>query len=308
MGMEMRSGLLAALVFMFASPGVDAASELRQPVVLLPREAKLSPGLSTFVSSTLPGPYIGGWMDKTRFIDFELKVEPGRYRLVARIIPQAGGYLSAKIDEAQAVRRSVSKIREAMYSPMEIKFGEIDIPKSGAHLRFLGDNISPPGLCLFFQAELVWVAPSTVAAKVKSPLLLAAEKEQAVKELDAAKSSQALLESLKGTTWTFFVMSNDFTGQAVPMVFSVDGRLSLFGGANKNYKALDGRTLDIFYGAPGAYSRLRFADDLRSFKADVEEGIRMPRSGRLQEVSGSPTGRTGQPRVGANPAASGVAK
>jgi hypothetical protein len=290
--MYCRFALMGIFMFIFALS--EAANETRAPIVLLPRDAKLSPGLMTFVSSTLPGPYVGGWMDKSRYVDYELKVEPGKYRLVVSLVPQGGGYLHAKIDDGQSVRRQVGKIRQAMYKPMEVKFGEIDIPKEGSHLRFTGDDIAMPGLCLFFQAELTWVAPLPVASKAKSPLQLAAEKEKAKKDAEAAKAGQALADNLKGTTWTLFVMSNDFSGQSVPMVFGLDGRLSLFGDPNKSYKVVDGRTVDIFYGAPRAFSRLRFADDMGSFKADLEEGIRQPRSGKLQQVLGAPVRKPGE--------------
>lgn len=273
----------------FAS--AQAANEVKQPIVLLPREARLSPGMTTFMSSTLPAPYVGGWMDKSRYIDFELKAEPGRYSLVVSIVPQGGGYLSAKVDDGQAVKRPVSKIREAMFKPIEVKFGEIDIPSMGSHLRFTGDNIALPGLCLFFQAKLTWVAPLPSSSKAKSPLQLAAEKEKAQKEAQAVMAAQALIDNLKGTTWTFYSMSDNFTGQTVPMVFGVDGKLRLYGNPDMTYKAVDGRTLDILYGAPGAFSRLRFADDMGSFKSDLEVGIRQPRSGRLQQVLGSPSSR-----------------
>ena len=291
--MNLRSFLLACFVIMVLCPIIHAAGEAKQPVVLLPREAKLSPGMTTFMSSTLPAPYVGGWMDKSRYIDYELKVEPGRYALVVSIVPQGGGYLSAKVDDGQAVKRPVAKIREAMFKPIEVKFGEVDIPGAGSHLRFTGDNISPPGLCLFFQAKLTWVATLPTASKAKSPLQLAAEKEKALKEAQAAKAAQELLDNLKGTTWTFYTMSSDFTGQTVPMVFGVDGKLRLYGNPDMAYKAVDGHTLDILYGAAGAYSRLRFADDMGSFKSDLEEGIRQPRSGRLQQALGSPSSRPG---------------
>jgi hypothetical protein len=273
-------------IFMFISALSEAANETRGPVVLLPREAKLSPGLMIFMSSTMPGPYVGGWMDKSRYVDYELKVEPGKYRLAVKLVPQGGGYLSAKIDEGQAIRRQVVRSRQPVYTPIEIKYGEVEIPNAGARLRFTGDNINQPGLALFFQAELTWVGPSTATSRVKSPLEQAAEKERAAKEALVAKSGDALADRLKGTTWSFYVMSGEFTGQSVPMVFGLDGSLNFFG-SNKNFKAIDGRTIDIFYGAPGAFSRLRFSDDLGSFKADPEQGIRQPRSGRLQNVLGA---------------------
>jgi hypothetical protein len=288
-------------ILMSVVSAAHAANDAKQPVVLLPREAKLSPGMTNFMSSTLPAPYVGGWMDKSKYIDYELKVEPGRYRLVASIVPQGGGYLQAKVDDGQNIRRQVAKLRQAMYKPIEIKFGEIDIPAQGSHLRFTGDDIAMPGLCLFFQAELTWVGPLPISSKAKSPLQLAAEKEKALKEALAAKAGQELLENLKGTTWTFYPMSDSFMGQTVPMVFGVDGKLRLFGNPDMAYKAVDGRTLDILYGAPGAFSRLRFADDMGSFKSDLAEGIRQPRSGRLQKALGSPSSRPGAAPSGGVP-------
>jgi hypothetical protein len=273
-------------IFMFISALSEAANETREPIVLVPRAAKLSPGLMIFMSSTMPGPYVGGWMDKNRYVDYELKVEPGRYRLVVKLVPQGGGYLSAKVDDGQALRRQVVRSRQPIYTPIEIKYGEIDIPSVGSHLRFTGDNISPPGLGLFFQAELTWVGSTSASARIKSPLEQAAEKERAAKEAVVAKSGDALADRLKGTTWSFYVMSGEFTGQSVPLVFGLDGSIHFFG-ANKSFKAVDGRTIDIFYGAPGAFSRLRFADDLGSFKADPDQGIRQPRSGRLQQTLGA---------------------
>lgn len=284
MRMCCRIALLWILTSVFSA--AQAANEPKEPVVLLPREAKLSPGLMIFMSSTMPGPYVGGWMDKSRYVDYELKVEPGKYRLAVKIVPQGGGYLSAKIDEGQAIRRQVVRPRQPIYTPIEIRYGEVDIPNPVARLRFAGDNINQPGLCLFFQAELTWVGPSTAVSRVKSPLEQAAEKERAAKEAAIAKSGDALADRLKGTTWSFYVMSGEFTGQSVPMVFGLDGSLNFFG-SNKAFKAVDGRTIDIFYGAQGAFSRLRFSDDLGSFKADPEQGIRQPRSGRLQGVVGA---------------------
>ena len=184
---------------MFISALSEAANESRGPVILLPRDAKLSPGLMIFMSSTMPGPYVGGWMDKSRYVDYELKLEPGKYRLAVKLVPQGGGYLSAKIDEGQAIRRQVVRSRQPIYTPIEIKYGEVDIPNAGARLRFTGDNINQPGLALFFQAELTWVGPSTATSRVKSPLEQAAEKERAAKEALVAKSGDALADRLKGT-------------------------------------------------------------------------------------------------------------
>ena len=44
-----------------------------------------------------------------------------------------------------------------------------------------------------------------------------------------------------------------------------------------------------------AFSRLRFADDMGSFKSNLEEGIRQPRSGRLLKVLGATGDRPAQP-------------
>ena len=295
-----------ALLWLFMSvfSAANAANEAKPPIVLLPREAKLSPGMMTFVSSTLPGPYVGGWMDKSRSIDYELKVEPGRYRLVVSVVPQGGGYLYAKVDDGLAIRRQISRLRESIYKPLEIKFGEIDIPNVGAHLRFTGDNIAMPGLCLFFQAELTWVAPLPIASKAKSPLQLKAEKEKALKEAEAAKMAQELRDNLKGTTWSFSYNHN-FEGSGPILVFSVDGNLSYSGGSSLSFKVIDPRTIDIFYSSSSAtaFSRLRFADDMGSFKSDLEEGIRQPRSGKLQQVLGSPARKPGESPT--RPAASG---
>ena len=126
---------------MFISALSEAANEPKGPVVLLPRDAKLSPGLMIFMSSTMPGPYVGGWMDKSRYVDYELKVEPGKYRLAVKLVPQGGGYLSAKIDEGQAIRRQVVRSRRPVYTPIEVKYGEVDIPNAGARLRFTGDKL-----------------------------------------------------------------------------------------------------------------------------------------------------------------------
>jgi hypothetical protein len=301
--MYCRIALLWILMCVFSA--AHAANEAKPPVVLLPRQAKLSPGMMTFVSSTLPGPYVGGWMDKNRYVDYELKVEPGRYKLVASVVPQGGGYLYAKVDDGQPVRRQVAKMRKAIYNPIEIKFGEIDIPKVGSHLRFTGDDISMPGLCLFFQAELTWVAPLPAASKAKSPLQLAAEKEKAQKEAEAAKMAQELRDNLKGTTWSFYYNHN-FEGSGPMLVFSVDGNLSYSGGPSLSFKVVDPRTIDIFYSSSSgtAFSRLRFSDDMGSFKSDLTEGIRQQRSGKLQLVLGSPARKPGESP--ARPASSGI--
>ena len=301
--MYCRFALLGILVSIFSA--AHAANEAKPPIVLLPREAKLSPGMMTFVSSTLPGPYVGGWMDKSKSIDYELKVEPGRYKLVASIVPQGGGYLYAKIDDGQSVRRQVAKIRQAMFKPIEIKFGEIDIPAQGSHLRFTGDDIAMPGLCLFFHAELTWVGPLPAASKAKSPLQLKADKEKALKEAEVAKIAQELRDNLKGTTWSFYY-NHSFEGSGPMLVFSVDGNLSYSGGPSLSFKVVDPRTIDLFYSSSSgtAFSRLRFSDDMGSFKSDLTEGIRQPRSGKLQQVLGSPARKPGESP--ARPASSGI--
>ena len=234
-------------------------------------------------------------MDKTGYIDFELKVEPGKYRMVVSLVPLASGYLLAKVDDGLSIRRSVS--RGAVYSgkPQEFRFGEIDIQEGAAKLRFTGENISQPGLCYFHQVELFCVAPLPAASKAKSPLQLKAEQEKALKEAEAAKMAQELRDNLKGTTWSFFYNHN-FEGSSPMLVFSVDGNLSYSGGSGLSFKVIDPRTIDIFYSSSSgtAFSRLRFADDMGSFKSDLTEGIRQPRSGKLQQVLGSPARKPGE--------------
>jgi hypothetical protein len=296
--MNHRIVLLWFFVSVFSA--ANAANEVKPPIVLRTREAKLSPGMMTFVSSTLPGPYVGGWTDKSRSIDYELKVEPGRYRLVVSVVPQGGGYLYATVDDGLAIRKQISKLRESMYKPIEIKFGEIDIPKAGSHLRFTGDNITMPGLCLFFQAELTWVAPLTAASKAKSPLQLQAEREKELKDAEVAKRAQALRDNLKGTTWSFCHNHNFEESGSTTLVFSLDGNLSYANSPGRSYKVVDSRTIDILYSSSSgmAFSRLRFADDMGSFKSNLEEGIRQPRSGKLQQVLGSPARKPSESAAG----------
>jgi hypothetical protein len=241
-----------------------------------------------YTSTGTGGVSIGGLVDKTGYIDFELKVEPGKYRLIVSLRPLGGGgYLLAKVDDGPTVRRSLPK---GMYSdkPQEFRFTEIEIPKDATKLRFTGENISQPGLGYFNHAELTWVAPLPAVSKAKSPLQLAAEKEKALKEAEAAKQAQELRDNLKGTTWSF-CYNHNFEESGSTLVFGLDGNLSLSNSPGRSYKVVDSRTIDIVYSSSSgmAFSRLRFADDMGSFKSNLEEGIRQPRSGRLLKVLGA---------------------
>ena len=289
-------------LLVFVSAFVQAAGDPKKPVLLVARDAKTSSGLMRYSSPGPGGVCIGGLVDKTGYIDFELKVEPGKYRMVVSLVPLAGGYLLAKVDDGLSVRRSVSRSAVFSSKPQEFRFGEIDIPEGAAKLRFTGENISQPGLCYFHQVELFWVAALPTSSLAKSPLQQLAEKEKAVKQAKLAKEAQELRENLKGTTWSFS-MNHDFEGSNSTLVFGVDGNLTFFGGPGRSFNVVDPRTIDIFYNSSSgtAFSRIRFADDMGSFKSVLEEGIRQPRSGRLLKVLGA----VGEPR--AQPAAAEVA-
>lgn len=309
----------ALLVFVSA----QAAGDPKKPIVLLARDAKTAVGMPRFVSSSYSGLYIGGMVDKASYIDFDLKLEPGKYRLVVSIVPQGGGYLIAKVDDGPAVRRSVPKTLAYSYKPQEFRFGEIEIPKDATRLRFTGENIPQPGpgLCNFYQVELLFVSPLPSGPQAKSPLQLLAEKEKALKLEKAAKESQELRDNLKGTTWSF-CYNHDFEGSGPTLVFGTDGNLSFMGGSSRSFKVVDAHTIDIVYGTsyvssstsgpvPSsvmAFSRLRFADDMGSFKSDLTEGIRQPRSGRLLHALGSASSRPGAAPSGAVPAPGGAAR
>ena len=273
---------------------VQAASEPKKPVLLQGKDAKIPNGMQRFAATGYGGISIAGLADKTGYIDFELKLEPGKYRLVVSMVPQGGGYLLAKVDDGQVVRRSVPKSMVYSYKPQELRFGEIEIPKDAAKLRFTGENIAQPGIGYFYQAELLWVAPLPSASQVKSPLHQLAEKEKALKMAQLAKEAQELRDNLKGTTWSF-CMNHDFEGSSSTLVFGTDGNLSFYGMAARSFKVIDSRTIDVFYGSGTAFSRLRFADDMGSFKSDLEEGVRQPRSGRLLKVLGASVNRGVQP-------------
>jgi len=298
--MNCRIAILGLLVFMSAF--VQAAGDPKKPILLVARDAKTSSGLMRYSSTGPGGVCIGGLVDKTGYIDFELKVEPGKYRMVVSLVPLASGYLLAKIDDGLSVRRSVS--RSAVYSskPQEFRFGEIDILEGAAKLRFTGENISQPGLCYFHHVELFWVAPLPAASRAKSPLQLAAEKEKVLKEAEAAKKAQELRDNLKETTWSF-CYNHNFEESRSTLVFGTDGNLGFSGSPGRSFNVVDPRTIDIFYNSTSgrAFSRLRFADDMGSFKSILEEGIRQPRSGRLLKVLGA----VGEPR--AQPAVAAVA-
>jgi hypothetical protein len=289
---------------MLSSAFVLAADEPRKPVLLLAREAKTSSGLMRYSSSASSSIYIAGLVDKTGYIDFELKLEPGKYRLIVSIVPQGGGYLLAKVDDGQAVRRSVPKNLVYSSKPQELRFGEIEIPKDAAKLRFTGENISQPGIGNFYQAELLWVAPLPSSLQAKSPLQQLAEKEKALKQAKLAKEAQELRDNLKGTTWSF-CYNHNFEESGPTLVFGLDGNLSLSNSPGRSYKVVDSRTIDVLYSSSSgmAFSRLRFADDMGSFKSNLEEGIRQPRSGKLQRVLGSPALKPGESP--ARPASSG---
>ncbi len=284
---------------------VQAAGDPKKPVLLQARDAKVANGMPRFSATGYGGVSIGGLVDKSAFIDFELKVEPGKYRLVVSLVPLGGGYLLAKVDDVQVVRRSIPKSMAYSYKPQELRFGEIDIPEGASKLRFTAENTPPSGLGYFFQAELLWVAPLPPGSQVKSPLQQLAEKEKALKQAKIAKEAQELRENLKGTTWSF-CMNHAFEGSSSTLVFGTDGNLSFFGGPPRGFNVIDARTIDIFYNSSSgtAFSRLRFADDMGSFKSDLEEGIRQPRSGRLLDVLGAASQRPA-PRAAAEPGPAG---
>lgn len=288
---------VAVLVFLMLSLAfVRAADEPKKPILLLSRDAKISSNLTRYSSTGTGGVSIGGLVDKTGFIDFELNVEPGKYRLNVSLRPLGGGgYLLAKVGDGPTVRRSVPK---GVYSdkPQEFRFTEIEIPKDATKLRFSGENISQPGIGYFNHAELIWVASLPALSKAKSPLQLAAEKEKALKEAEAAKQAQELRDNLKGTTWSF-CYNHNFEEYRTTLVFDIDGNLGFSGSPGRSYKVVDSRTIDIIYSSSSgmAFSRLRFADDMGSFKSNLEEGIRQPRSGRLLKVLGATGDRPAQP-------------
>ncbi len=292
--MNFRTVFLACSIVLTVLIRVDAVGEPKKSILLQARDAKIPNGMLRFSATGYGGVSIGGLVDKAGYIDFELKLEPGKYRLIVSVVPQGGGYLLAKVDDGQAVRRSIPKSMVYSYKPQEFRFGEIDIPKDATKLRFTGENISQPGIGYFYQAELLWVAPLPSGSQAKSPLQLLAEKEKALKQDKLAREAQEFRENLKGTTWSF-CMNHDFEASSSTLVFGTDGNLSFSGGSGRSFKVIDSRTIDITYSSSGStFSRLRFADDMGSFKSDLEQGIRQPRSGRLLKVLGAPGERGGQ--------------
>ena len=294
--MKFRTAVLGFLMSICAL--VQAAGEPKKPVLLQARDAKIANGMPRYSATGYGGVSIGGLVDKTTYVDFDLKLEPGKYRLIVSLVPLGGGYLLAKVDDVQVVRRSIPKSMAYAYKPQELRFGEIDIPEGATKLRFTAENVTQSSLGYFFQAELLWVAPLPPGSQVKSPLQQLAEKEKALKQAKAAKEAQEFRENLKGTTWSF-CMNHDFEGSSSTLVFGTDGKLSFFGGPAQNFNVIDARTIDILYSSTSgtAFSRLRFADDMGSFKSDLEEGIRQPRSGRLLNVLGAASGRVAPPAV-----------
>ena len=247
-------------------------------------------------SSTYAGLFISGMIDKTSFIDFDLKVEPGKYKLIVSVVPQGGGYLIAQVDDGKAVRRLIPKSVVYSFKPKEFRFDEIEIPKDASKLRFTGENIAQPGIGYFYQVELVFVSPLPTGPQAKSPLQVLAEKEKALKQAQIAKEAQELRDNLKGTTWSF-CYNHNFEEYRTTLVFDIDGNLGFSGSPGRSYKVVDSRTIDIIYSSSSgmAFSRLRFADDMGSFKSNLEEGIRQPRSGRLLKVLGATGDRPAQP-------------
>ena len=307
--------VLALSVFASA----QAAGDAKKPIVLQARDARTSGGMGRGSSSAYAGMFISGMIDKTSFIDFDLKVEPGKYKLIVSVVPQGGGYLIAQVDDGKAVRRLIPKSTVYSFKPKEFRFDEVEIPKDASKLRFTGENIAQPGIGYFYQVELVYVSPLPTGPQAKSPLQVLAEKEKALKQAQIAKEAQELRDNLKGTTWSF-CYNHVFEGSSSTLVFGADGNLSFMGGSNRSFKVVDGRTIDIFYGTSytyssnfgpssvAAFSRIRFAEDMGSFKSDLTEGIRQPRSGRLLHALGSTSSRTVTPPSGAAPAPGGAAK
>lgn len=286
----MKSRLIVLASALLVSALAHAAGDPKKPVLLQGRDAKISNGLTRFSATGYGGVSVAGLVDKSGFIDFELKLEPGKYRLIVSMVPQGGGYLLAKVDDGQAVRRTIPRSAVYSYKPQEIRFGEIEVPKDAAKLRFTAENVAQPGIGYFYQAELLWVGPLPSISQVKSPLQQLAEKEKALKLAKLAKEAQELRDNLKGTTWSF-CMNHDFEASGSALVFGTDGNIGLLGMTPRGFKVVDPRTIDIFYGSGTSFSRLRFSEDMGSFKSDLEEGIRQPRSGKLLKMLGAPGGR-----------------
>ncbi|MEY5005233.1 MAG: hypothetical protein RI969_321 [Verrucomicrobiota bacterium] len=249
----------------------------KDPVVLPLSVAKLTPGMKRFGAAGIEGSFVTRWMSSKETIDYVLNVEPGRYRLTATYIPDGGGYLLAKIGEGTPVRRSIPKLK-GPWKPQEMKMGEIEVPARGAVLRFLPDNAVAPGLCLFLQAELEWVGHLPEKSQVKSPTEIRAEKDKAAKAVADALAGAKLIATLKGTSWNWFA-SSDFSGQAFPMSFNPDGTMRLPWNGSTRLKGVDAKTIDAYY-SETSFWRLRFSDDLKSFRSDLSVGMREPKSGQ----------------------------
>jgi len=271
------------LMLAFFGTAVYAADASKGPIMIAASEAKITPGLKRFATTYFDEPFIGHWLLTKEFIDFDLDLEPGKYRLAASIIPEGGGYLLAKVGEAQPIRRPLQKVKGEA-KPQLYKFGDIEVLTRGTRLRFLADNIVAPGLCQVFHIELIWVGPLSGKSPVKSPLEVQLEKEKAQKAMAdvkaAAQGAELLAARLKGTSWNWYT-TNNFKGAAYPMTFSEDGTISLPFNGKTPFKVVDGKTIDIFF-KEEAFWRVRFSDDLRSFKSDLEYGLREPKSGRLK--------------------------
>lgn len=269
-------------LLLFFCAMLTAADTPREPVLLKAADAKMSSGLRRFTASYFDEPFIGRWLVEKEAIDFEnLDIEPGRYRMTVNIIPEGGGYLMVKIGESQPIRRPLQKIRGEV-KPQGYKFGEVDIPARGLKLRLTGDNIVKPGLCQFFHIELVWLGPLSTKTVLRSPLEVLADKAKSKKALDDAKAAvvaaERLAATLKGTSWNWYT-TIDFKGRDYPMQFGDDGTIDFSFKKKAVFKPVDGKTIDIFYNEE-VFWRVRFSDDLKSFKADLETGAREPKSGK----------------------------
>lgn len=250
--------------------------EPKDPVVLPLSVAKLAPGMKRYGTASIEGSFVTRWMSSKETIDYVLDVEPGRYRLAATYLPDGGGYLLAKIGDAAPIRRTIPKLK-GPWKPQEIKMGEIEVPSRGAVLRFLPDNAVAPGLCLFMQAELNWVGYLPEKSQVKSPMEISQAKAAAAKAVADAKAGQALIASLRRTTWNWYA-SSDLSGEAYSMSFNPDDTMNLPWSPRTMLRPVDGLTIDV-YNNPTSFWRLKFSPDLKSFVADVSVGMRQPKSG-----------------------------
>lgn len=269
------------LLILFWALG-QAAEAPKEPIILRAKDAKMSAGLRRFGTTYFDEPFIGRWLSQKDAIDLEeLAIEPGKYRMVVNLIPEGGGYLLVKVGDNLPVRRSLAKVKGES-KPQDYKFGEIEISSRATKIRLTADNIVAPGLCQFFHLELTWLGPLPPKTQVKSPSELLLEKQKAVqmvREAQAAAQGAELLASrLKGTAWNWYT-TIDFKGGAYPMQFGEDSTIDFSFKKNTPFKILDGKTIDIFY-TPEIFWRCRFADDFKSFRADLEAGVREPKSGK----------------------------